>query len=168
MTSLIQSVDDRTLLAGTNRMEVLLFSLGKDIETGREELFGINVFKVREVMNLPDITHAPYMPRAIEGMVSLRGNIVPVINLPEFCGVQCNEKPEILMVTEFNGQVQGFMVDSVDTIERLDWNEVKAPPDAGESAWGLGYRGSRAWGQTFIDDHGCGESTGGNDGILSG
>jgi len=128
MASFINSVDARTQLAGTNRLEVLLFSLGKDAETGREEVFGINVFKVREVMHVPDITHAPDMPDAVEGMVSLRGTMVPVINLPVFCGIQTDSRPRILMITEYNKHVQGFLVDSVDMIERLNWDEVKAPP----------------------------------------
>jgi two-component system, chemotaxis family, chemotaxis protein CheV len=128
MANFIQSVDDRTQLAGTNRLEVLLFSLGQDIGTNRDEVFGINVFKVREVMHVPEITHAPDMPESVEGMVSLRGAMVPVINLQKFCGVETEEKPKILMVTEYNKNVQGFLVHSVDNIERLDWDEVKAPP----------------------------------------
>ncbi|MCP3669788.1 MAG: chemotaxis protein CheV [Gammaproteobacteria bacterium] len=128
MTNFIQSVDERTQLAGTNRLEVLLFSLGKDTETGRDEVFGINVFKVREVMHVPEITHAPNMPDSVEGMVSLRGSMVPVINLQTFCSVKADEGPKILMVTEYNKNVQGFLVHSVDNIERLDWDNVKAPP----------------------------------------
>ena len=128
MTSFINSVDQRTKLAGTNRLEVLLFSLGVDLATGRKEVFGINVFKVREVMHVPDITHAPDMPDSVEGMVSLRGSMVPIINLAKFCGVHGEEKPKILMVTEYNKHVQGFLVDSVETIERLSWDEVKTPP----------------------------------------
>ncbi|MCG7983146.1 MAG: chemotaxis protein [Candidatus Thiodiazotropha lotti] len=128
MSKLMQSVDARTQLAGNNRLEVLLFSLGTDRLSGREEVFGINVFKVREVMHIPEITHAPDMPDAVEGMVSLRGNMVPVINLSDFCSVQSSEKAEILMITEYNKHVQGFLVHSVDTIERLNWDDVKAPP----------------------------------------
>ncbi|MCB1760698.1 MAG: chemotaxis protein CheV [Gammaproteobacteria bacterium] len=128
MTSFIQSVDARTQLAGTNRLEVLLFSLGTDTHTGRDEVFGINVFKVREVMHVPEITRAPEMPAAVEGMVSLRGTMVPVINLQRFCNVQTDSTPRILMITEYNKHIQGFLVDSVDMIERLNWDEVKAPP----------------------------------------
>lgn len=128
MSNFIKSVDDRTRLAGTNRLEVLLFSLGKDVRTGREETYGVNVFKVREVMLVPEITHAPDMPASVEGMVSLRGNMIPVINLPDFCGVQTEEKPSILIVTEYNKHVQGFLVHGVDTIERLAWEDVKVPP----------------------------------------
>ncbi|MFI0459339.1 MAG: chemotaxis protein CheW, partial [Candidatus Thiodiazotropha endolucinida] len=128
MSNFIKSVDDRTRLAGTNRLEVLLFSLGKDLRTGREETYGVNVFKVREVMLVPEITHAPDMPPSVEGMVSLRGNMIPVINLPDFCGIQTEERPGILIVTEYNKNVQGFLVHAVDTIERLAWEDVKVPP----------------------------------------
>ncbi len=124
----MQSVDERTNLAGTNRLEVLLFSLGSDNITDREEVFGINVFKVREVMQVPEITHAPDMPPSVEGIVSLRGVMVPVINLAKFCGVQPKRPPEILIVTEFNKHMQGFLVDSVENILRLQWNDIKVPP----------------------------------------
>jgi two-component system chemotaxis response regulator CheV len=128
MANFIKSVDGRTRLAGSNRLEVLLFSLGKDVHTGRDETFGVNVFKVREVLLVPEITHAPDMPTAVEGMVSLRGNMIPVINLPKFCGIQAEQKPGILIITEYNKHVQGFLVHSVDSIERLAWEDVKVPP----------------------------------------
>jgi len=128
MSELMQSVDERTHLAGANRLEVLLFSLGKDTESGREEVFGINVFKVREVMHVPEITRAPDMPASVEGMVSLRGITIPVINLARYCGIQAEEKPDIMIITEYNKHVQGFLVYSVDSIRRLAWEEVKAPP----------------------------------------
>ena len=128
MATLIDSIDERTKLAGTNNLEVLLFSLGTDDNTGRNEVFGINVFKVREVLNVPEITSAPDMPDGIEGFVSLRGDMVPIINLQKFCNMNSQDKPDILMVTEYNTQVQGFLVKSVDTIQRLNWEQVKEPP----------------------------------------
>lgn len=129
MTNFIKSVDERTNLAGTNRLELLLFSLGHDSQTGREEVFGINVFKVREVMSIPDITQAPDMPPSVEGMISLRGHLLPVVNLAKFCALQIDEPPQIMIVTEYNNMMQGYMVHSVDTILRLDWNKVKTPPE---------------------------------------
>ncbi len=128
MANFIQSVDDRTRLAGTNRLEVLLFNLGKDNHSGRTETYGVNVFKVREVMLVPEITQAPEMPPSVEGVVSLRGQVIPVINLPKFCGVQTDDAPGILIITEYNKHVQGFLVHAVDMIERLAWEDVKVPP----------------------------------------
>ena len=72
MSDLMKNVDERTRLAGTNKLEILLFTLGHDARTGRRETFGINVFKVREVMRKPPITASPDMPAAVKGMVSLR------------------------------------------------------------------------------------------------
>ncbi|WP_438970363.1 chemotaxis protein [Methylophaga sp.] len=128
MATLIDSIDERTKLAGTNHLEVLLFNLGTSDDTGRNEIFGINVFKVREVLNVPEITTAPEMPEGIEGFVSLRGDMVPIINLQKFCNLKSKDNPSILMITEYNTHVQGFLVSSVDTIQRLNWEQVKEPP----------------------------------------
>ena len=65
--NLLESVDARTRLAGSNKMEILLFSLGT------RETFGINVFKVREVGRTPHITKTPNMPRGVEGLVDAQG-----------------------------------------------------------------------------------------------
>ena len=128
MSELLQSVDARTSLAGTNRLEVLLFSLGRDTRDEREEVFGINVFKVKEVMHVPPITRAPDMPDGVEGMVSLRGETLPVIDLQRFCAIDTVDRPEILIVTEYNRHLQGFLVHSVDSIKRMAWHDVKVPP----------------------------------------
>lgn len=127
-SELLASIDGRTKLAGTNKLEILLFSLGLDLRTGRHETFGINVFKVREVMHTPEITCAPEMHPSVEGMVSLRGVLVPVVDLVKYVGVESGKKPGIMIVTEYNQKVQGFLVDSVDTILRLDWSSMKVPP----------------------------------------
>lgn len=129
MSELLKRIDARTKLAGSNKLEMLLFSLGTDQRSGREETFGINVFKVREVMRIPEITRAPDMPPSVEGMVSLRGSLVPVIDLIKYVGVKNDKPPEIMIVTEYNGHTQGFLVESVDTILRIDWSSMKVPPE---------------------------------------
>ncbi len=129
MSQLLKNIDARTKLAGTNKLEILLFTLGTDSRTGRKETFGVNVFKVREVMRVPAITHAPDMPSSVEGMVSLRGVLVPVVDLVKYSGVETDQKPEIMIVTEYNGHTQGFLVEAVDTILRLDWAAMRVPPD---------------------------------------
>ncbi|HZW25714.1 MAG TPA: chemotaxis protein [Gallionella sp.] len=128
MSDLLRNIDARTKLAGTNKLEILMFSLGKDMRNGREETFGINVFKVREVMRIPEITRAPEMPAAVEGMVSLRGQLVPVIDLAKYIGMETDSVPEIMIVTEYNGHTQGFLVKAVDNILRLDWSAMRVPP----------------------------------------
>lgn len=129
MSELLKNVDARTKLAGTNKLEILLFTLGVDQRSNRRETFGINVFKVREVMRTPEITQAPEMPASVEGMVSLRGQLVPVIDLAKYAGITTGNKPEIMIVSEYNGHTQGFLVEAVDTILRLDWTSMRVPPD---------------------------------------
>lgn len=129
MSELMKNIDARAKLAGTNKLELLLFSLGVDSRTGRRETFGINVFKVREVMRTPPITAAPDMPDAVEGMVSLRGALVPVVDLGKYAHVATEQPREIMIVTEYNGRTQGFLVEAVDTILRLDWAQMKVPPE---------------------------------------
>lgn len=128
MSELLKNIDARSKLAGTNKLEILMFSLGLDTRTQREETFGINVFKVREVMRIPAITRAPEMPPSVEGMVSLRGALVPVIDLAKYIGLVTESPPEIMIVTEYNGHTQGFLVKGVDNILRLDWSAMRVPP----------------------------------------
>lgn len=121
--ALLDSVDARTKLAGSNKMEILLFSLG----TG--EVFGINVFKVREVSQTPSITKTPNTPPGVEGVISLRGNIIPVISLAKFINIDGApaDTGQTMIVTEFSRHTQGFLVHDVDRIIRVDWDKVKPP-----------------------------------------
>lgn len=129
MSELLKTIDARTKLAGNNKLEILMFTLGFDRRSQRRETYGINVFKVREVMRVPEITQSPEMPRAVEGMVSLRGILVPVIDLAKYIGIDTEIKPTIMIVTEYNGHTQGFLVEAVDTILRLDWSSMRVPPE---------------------------------------
>lgn len=129
MSELLKNIDARTKLAGTNKLEILLFSLGMNSITGRRETFGINVFKVREVMRTPPITSAPEMPASVEGMVSLRGVLVPVVDLARYAKVTTDTPRSIMIVTEYAGHTQGFLVEGVDTILRLDWSQMRVPPE---------------------------------------
>lgn len=129
MSDLFNNINARTKLAGTNKLEILMFTLGIDKRSGRRETYGINVFKVREVMRIPPITKAPDMPDSVEGMVSLRGVLVPVIDLAKYVGMETDTTPSIMIVTEYNGHTQGFLVEAVDTILRLDWSSMKVPPE---------------------------------------
>ncbi|MBR0564573.1 chemotaxis protein CheV [Azoarcus sp. L1K30] len=122
-TALLDSIDGRTMLAGSNRMEILLFSLGTS------ETFGINVFKVREVSTTPFITKAPNMPRGVEGLISLRGNVIPVLSLSHVLGLSQSGDPlgGSMMVTEYSKRTLGFLVNEVDRIIRVEWDKVRTP-----------------------------------------
>lgn len=119
--NLFASVDARTGLAGPNKMEILLFSLGT------QETFGINVSNVREVCHAMPITKTPNMPDGMDGIVSLRGRIIPVLTLDKLLGLNGNATNErhTMIVAEYNRHVLGFMAHKVDRIIHVDCNKVR-------------------------------------------
>src|SRR5690606_13570788 len=121
--SLLDTMDEHGQLASLNCMEIRLFSLGGT------ETDGINVFKVREVMLMPKITPTPHMPAGLQGVISLRGSVIPVIDRARVLEVDARSENRCstLMVSEFCGRSQGFLVDSVDRITRVAWDQVKSP-----------------------------------------
>jgi two-component system chemotaxis response regulator CheV len=119
-----KDIHERVKLAGSNKFELLLFHLGEAPSTGGNELFGINVFKVREVLVMPAITALANAHEHLMGVANIRGQIIPVINLPAVVGCLPKKGLNILMVTEFGRTVQAFAVEDVNEIVRLDWDQV--------------------------------------------
>ena len=119
-----QEIDERTRLAGNNKFELLLFRLGEAPGSGQRELFGINVFKVREVLVMPAVTELANSHEHLMGVANIRGQIIPVINLPAVVGCDPKKGLNILMVTEFGRTIQAFAVEDVREIVRLDWDQV--------------------------------------------
>lgn len=133
MKSVQQEVDERSNLTGTNKFELLLFRLGGDENGERSELFGINVFKIREIVAMPEITAvAGSMPHVL-GVVNLRGQIIQVLDLPAIAGVKPKTGLNIMLVTEFARTTQAFAVESVEEIVRLDWSQVMSAERAAGS-----------------------------------
>lgn len=124
MQTIQQEIDERTNLTSSNKLELLLFRLGHDAALDRAELFGINVFKVREIIPMPVITAVAGSPPHMMGMVDLRGQILPVIDLPGVAGCTPKTGLNILLITEYARTTQAFAVESVEDIVRLDWKQV--------------------------------------------
>jgi len=124
MKSVQQEVDERSNLTGTNKFELLLFRLGGDETGAHSELFGINVFKIREIVAMPTITKVAGAPEHVLGVVNLRGQIIQVLDLPSIAGVKPATGLNIMLVTEFARTTQAFAVESVEEIVRLDWSQV--------------------------------------------
>lgn len=119
-----QEINERTKLAGNNKFELLLFRLGEAPGSGQRELFGINVFKVREVLVMPAVTELGNAHEHLMGVANIRGQIIPVINLPAVLGCMPKKGLNILMVTEFARTVQAFAVEDINEIVRLEWDQV--------------------------------------------
>ncbi len=124
MQAIQKEIDERTQLTSSNKLELLLFRLGDDPQLDRSELFGINVFKVREIIPMPTITAVAGSPPNMMGVVDLRGQILPVINLSAVAGCTPQSGLNILLITEYARTTQAFAVESVEDIVRLDWRQV--------------------------------------------
>jgi len=130
MAGVLDSVDSRTQLAGTNRLELLLFRLqGK-------QCYGINVFKVQEVIRCPKLTTMPKANHKVVGVAHLRNRTIPVIDLGLAISNQPIEdkKNSFVIVTEYNRFIQGFMVAAVDRITNMNWKDILPPPKGSGSA----------------------------------
>ncbi|UUI59524.1 chemotaxis protein CheV [Aeromonas salmonicida] len=124
MASIMDSVNQRTQLVGQNRLELLLFRLN-----GRQR-FGINVFKVREVLQCPPLTVMPKLNSCIRGVAHIRGQTISVIDLSMAMGkrpIQDISKCFII-ISEYNRSVQGFLVHSVERIINMNWESILPPP----------------------------------------
>lgn len=124
MAGVLENVDLRTRLAGHNRLELLLFRMG----TPRR--YGINVFKVREVIECPPLRRVPTAHPGVRGVATIRGRTIPVINLGQILGMRSmdGDTGKFVVITEFNRSVQGFLVGGVDRIVNMNWEEILAPP----------------------------------------
>ncbi|GAB6034234.1 chemotaxis protein [Galenea microaerophila] len=127
MSSFLKGVDQRTSLAGMNRMELLLFRIHGP------QLFGINVFKVREVIQTPHISPVPKADDRILGVADIRSQTMPMIDLAKALDMPPIPKDKweesLTIVTEFNRTIQGFLVESVDRIVHMKWEDIMPPPE---------------------------------------
>ena len=131
MKSVQHEIDERTNLTSSNKFELLLFRLGTDSALGQSELFGINVFKIREIVAMPSITPIAGGSAHSLGVVNLRGQVIPVLDLPAIVGCKPQTGLNIMLVTEFARTTQAFAVESVEDIVRLDWNQVLSAESSG-------------------------------------
>jgi len=124
MSSLMEGVDRLTRIAGQNRLELLLFRLGT------AQQFGINVFKVREVLKCPAVRRIPQANTHVCGVMHTRGQTVTLIDLAAVLGLPplrvCAE--DFVIITEYNGRVQAYLVAEVERIVSLRWDGIHPPP----------------------------------------
>jgi two-component system chemotaxis response regulator CheV len=132
MVGILENVDRRTQLVGRNRLELLLFKLQGP------QMYGINVFKVREVIrNLP-LTSVPQSSPMVAGITHIRGRTIPIIDLEKSIGGPACEDTHnaYVIISEYNQTVQGFLVNQVSKIVNMNWDDMHPPPIGVSSAAG--------------------------------
>ena len=124
MSSVLNSVNQRTQLVGENRLELLLFKLNS------RQRFGINVFKVREVLQCPKLTSMPKLNKLVRGIAHIRGQTISVIDMSLAVGGKRIEdlSTAFIIIAEYNSSVQGFLVGSVERIINTNWQSIMPPP----------------------------------------
>mgnify|MGYP001306821640 CR=1 FL=1 len=112
------------LESGTNELEVILFELG-------DECFAINVLKTREIITPLPITSIPNAPENVEGVIHLRGEIIPIINLAKIVNKPRseNENQDRFIIAELNQIKIAFRVHKVNQIIRISWEQIEKPSE---------------------------------------
>ncbi|GAB6386968.1 chemotaxis protein CheV [Stutzerimonas marianensis] len=124
MAGVLDSVNQRTQLVGQNRLELLLFRLdGK-------QLYGINVFKVKEVLQCPKLTVMPRSSSVVRGVANIRGSTLSILDLSRATGKPALEDitNSFAIIVEYNNKVLGFLVRSVERIVNMNWEDILPPP----------------------------------------
>lgn len=124
MSGVLSNVDSRTKLVGQNRLELLLFNLGKG------QSYAINVFKIQEVLRMTSLTQIPDAHPVVRGVTHLRGQTLPVVDLSHAIGMgpMTVDEHTTMIVTEYNRTIQAFLVAGVERIVNMNWEEIMPPP----------------------------------------
>ena len=124
MAGVLDSVNQRTQLVGQNRLELLLFKLAGD------QIYGINVFKVKEVLQCPHLTMIPQRSPVVRGVSHIRGGTIPILDLSLATGQGLLDNIEncFVIITEYNTATQGFLVKGVERIININWGDIHPPP----------------------------------------
>jgi two-component system chemotaxis response regulator CheV len=124
MAGVMETVDQRTQLVGANRLELLLFRMEGS------QIYGINVFKVKEVLQCPKLTVLPHSHPVVRGVAHLRVGTLPIMDLSMATG-----GPKVgditnafVIITEYNLKTQGFLVAGVERIVNMNWGDIHPPP----------------------------------------
>lgn len=125
MAGVMDSVNQLTELVGQNRMELLLFRL-----SGLNQRYGINVFKVREVLACPRLTVMPKLHQYVIGIAHIRGQTLSVIDLAYAIGGRPTQDVQnhFIIIAEYNRSTHAFLVSSVERILNMNWNKIMPPP----------------------------------------
>jgi purine-binding chemotaxis protein CheW len=112
-------------IEGSNNELIQLVSFNLD-----EEEYGVDVLKVREIIRMPTVTRVPNTPLYIEGVINLRGKVIPIISMRKKFNLSDmdNNNQTRIMVMDMDGELMGFVVDAVSEVIRISEIEIQPPP----------------------------------------
>jgi purine-binding chemotaxis protein CheW len=108
---------------GDELIQLVSFTIG-------DEEFGVDILKVQEINRMVDVTRVPNTPEYVDGVINLRGKVIPIIDLRRRFGMdrKVKDKNTRIIVVELNGRVLGFVVDAVSEVLRIPKSVTEAPP----------------------------------------
>ncbi|OGT99953.1 MAG: chemotaxis protein CheW [Geobacteraceae bacterium GWC2_48_7] len=95
-----------------------------------QEEYGVDVLKVREIIRMPVVTRVPNTPHYVEGVINLRGKVIPIISMRKRFGLMevDSDKQTRIMVMDVEGELMGFIVDAVSEVIRISGSEIQPSP----------------------------------------
>ena len=124
----ISDVKNEGPVAGTGKelLQLVSFKIG-------DEEFGVDILKVQEINRMLEVTRVPNSPDYVEGVINLRGKVIPVVDLRKRLGMEtrAHDKNTRVIVMELTGKVVGFVVDAVSEVLRIPRNVTEPPPSVG-------------------------------------
>ncbi len=109
--------------SGSELIQLVSFNLD-------QEEYGVDVLKVREIIRMPNVTRVPNTPHYVEGVINLRGKVIPIISMRKKFSLYGKDidKQTRIMVMDMDGELMGFIVDSVSEVIRISETEIQPPP----------------------------------------
>ncbi len=110
-------------VVGDELLQLVSFNIG-------EEEFGVDILKVQEINRMLEVTRVPNAPEYVDGVINLRGKVIPIIDLRRRFGMERKEhdKNTRIVVVELSGKVVGFVVDAVQEVLRIHKSVTEPPP----------------------------------------
>lgn len=123
MAAEVTQLAEKRRQAGAHLQQLVTFTLGT-------EEYGVAITKVQEIIRMQEITRVPQMPDFIEGVINLRGRIIPVIDLRKRFELNVTERTVMtrIIVIDVEGRTLGIVVDAVSEVMRLPTDQIEPPP----------------------------------------
>jgi purine-binding chemotaxis protein CheW len=110
--------------ANSDELQLVSFNIGT-------EEFGVEILKVQEINRMVEITKVPQAPHYVEGVINLRGKVIPIIDLRKRFNLDVKEydKNTRIVVVDISGSIMGMIVDAVSEVLRLPSSTIEPPPE---------------------------------------
>jgi purine-binding chemotaxis protein CheW len=114
---------EQQMRGGEELLQLVSFNIG-------DEEYGVDILRVQEINRMPEVTQVPNSPDYVNGVINLRGKVIPIVDLRQRFGMarKSNDKNTRIIVADLAGKTYGFVVDAVREVLRIPRNVTEPPP----------------------------------------